>query len=39
MEKLQRVGEQPAVLDGGAAHPEPRNRNPTYAPLKTRYRI
>ena len=34
--KLQRVREQPAVLDGGAAHPEPRITNPTCPPLKTR---
>jgi hypothetical protein len=27
---------RPAILDGDAAHPELRNRNPTDAPLKTR---
>jgi hypothetical protein len=36
MENSKRVRERPAVLDGGAAHSEPRNRNPTLPQLKTR---
>ncbi len=34
--ELRRVREQPSVLGGDAAHPEPRNQNPTSLQLKTR---